>query len=191
MIHMTFVKSAAATAAILLNSSALSAEVSPPTGFGPNGFGMGPFFAAPSFGMPNPFVGRTYDGFGVSPFAPNWGGVGGSNGGFGVLTPRVISANDGLGLIAAMGWGYSLNPSTPGHRSIGRVSGDRASITAVQCTFGDELLLASSVGSCENAGGTVAPSQITYSVKCEISGVTVMTGSTAGCVRAGGDVASE
>ena len=73
----------------------------------------------------------------------------------------------------------------------GATATNAGTVGGIQCTFGDEMLLSSSVDSCENAGGAVAPAQMNYSVQCDIAGETVMTGSTAGCVRAGGEVASE
>lgn len=69
--------------------------------------------------------------------------------------------------------------------------GGTSGMAGVPCNFGSELLLASSVDSCENAGGAVAPSQRTYSVRCQIAGEIVMSGSTASCVRLNGKVATE
>lgn len=96
-----------------------------------------------------------------------------------LLVPGADQTNDPW-LPAASGFGLN-----------GIVPNGASGLAGVPCNFGSELLLASTVDSCENAGGAVAPSPRTYSVRCEITGETVMSGSTASCVRLNGKVAAK
>jgi len=60
--------------------------------------------------------------------------------------------------------------------------------SGVYCAFGKQTLLASSIDSCEGAGGQVNPAQMTYNVKCNLSEGIVMAPSNAACARINGKV---
>ena len=60
--------------------------------------------------------------------------------------------------------------------------------SGVYCAFGKQTLLASSIDSCEGAGGQVNPAQMTYNVKCSLSEGIVMASSNAACARINGKV---
>lgn len=136
-------------------------------GIGPRPLGFMPGFGVPIGGFPSGF---TPPGFGFNP--PPLGGYSDyALPGLGINSP----------LFGVGSWGVSQGNAMPA--ALQQVSG-------VHCLFGSEGLLAATVDSCENAGGAVEPSQMSYTVKCSIDGEMVMTPSSKSCVRIGGKLAS-
>lgn len=184
----SFLNAALSAMFIFASAAPLSADISHSVNWG--------------FGVPVPFI-RGVNGFGISAGDPSTG--------FSIPTPYgPLPTAYGLNIPTRLGslpyGGFGLNPGLgtffnglgvtgfvplQGFGLNGMAPSGASGMAGVQCNFGNELLLASSVDSCETAGGAVAPSQMTYSVRCEINGETVMSGSAAGCARLNGTVATE
>ena len=99
----------------------------------------------------------------------NFRGVVNPLGGFGIQTPF------GGGSVSTPVGGFGM----------------QAQSSAINCSFGSEALLSSSVDSCENAGGKVNPAQISYTIPCDINGTVVVTPSVAACARTNGNVVQQ
>lgn len=122
----------------------------------------------------------------TSPF----GSVGANTplGGFGLNTPfggaNVNTPFGGFGLNTPFGGinvaGFNLH----GGGAAGAPASGQSS--AVRCSFGSELLLASTVDSCENSGGKVDPALLSYRIPCNVGGSVVMAPSQAVCARLDG-----
>ena len=142
------------------------------------------------FGIQTPFGGGSVStpvgGFGIkTPYA----GVNVNTpvGGFGIQTPfgggSVSTPVGGFGIQTPYA-GVNVNTPVGGF-------GMQAQSSAINCSFGSEALLASSVDSCENAGGKVNPAQISYTIPCDINGTVVVTPSVAACARTNGNVVQQ
>ena len=125
-------------------------------------------------------------GFGIqTPFGG--GSVSTPVGGFGIQTPyAVVNANTPVGGFGIQTPYAGVNVNTP----VGGF-GMQAQSSAINCSFGSEALLSSSVDSCENAGGKVNPAQISYTIPCDINGTVVVTPSVAACARTNGNVVQQ
>ena len=117
----------------------------------------------------------------------NFRGVVNPLGGFGIQTPfgggSVSTPVGGFGIQTPYA-GVNVNTPVGGF-------GMQAQSSAINCSFGSEALLASSVDSCENAGGKVNPAQISYTIPCDINGTVVVTPSVAACARTNGNVVQQ
>ena len=117
----------------------------------------------------------------------NFRGVVNPLGGFGIQTPfgggSVSTPVGGFGIKTPYA-GVNVNTPVGGF-------GMQAQSSAINCSFGSEALLASSVDSCENAGGKVNPAQISYTIPCDINGTVVVTPSVAACARTNGNVVQQ
>ena len=117
----------------------------------------------------------------------NFRGVVNPLGGFGIQTPfgggSVSTPVGGFGIKTPYA-GVNVNTPVGGF-------GMQAQSSAINCSFGSEALLSSSVDSCENAGGKVNPAQISYTIPCDINGTVVVTPSVAACARTNGNVVQQ
>jgi hypothetical protein len=164
-------------------------------------------------GMHSPFGGfglipSTGSGIGDAAIDAATGGAYGLARGFNLQTPYgnvgMRSPFGGFGLIPSTGSGIgdaAIDAATGGAYGLARgfnLQGQQNQAvqtrnnqqpSGIYCAFGAETLLASSIDSCENAGGQVNPAQMTYNVKCSLSDGIVMAPSGAACTRINGKVA--
>jgi hypothetical protein len=111
-------------------------------------------------------------------------------GGFGLI-PSTGSGIGDAAIDAATGGAYGLARgfNLQGQQNQAVQTRNNQQPSGIYCAFGAETLLASSIDSCENAGGQVNPAQMTYNVKCSLSDGIVMAPSGAACTRINGKVA--
>ena len=173
-----------------LNTPMGGANINTPFG----GFGLNTPFGGASvntpfggFGLNTPFGGANvstpFGGFGLNtPF----GGV--NLAGFGLNTPfggaNVSTPFGGFGLNTPFGGVNVAGFNLHGGGAAGAPASGHSS--AVRCSFGSELLLASTVDSCENSGGKVDPALLSYRIPCNVGGSVVMAPSQAVCARLDG-----
>ena len=135
---------------------------------------------------------------GIGSMVPNIGGCAstryGCQGqvtrGFGLI-PSTGSGIGDAAIDAATGGAYGLARgfNLQGQQNQAVQTRNNQQPSGIYCAFGAETLLASSIDSCENAGGQVNPAQMTYNVKCSLSDGIVMAPSGAACTRINGKVA--
>lgn len=140
--------------------------------------GGAPVFGGDGLGLDHSFTPAGFLGVGPRPlgFLP----------GFGVPFGGFPSAFAPPGFVI----GHPFSSSGWGVYQGGAVSAASQHVSGVHCMFGEEGLLAATVDSCENAGGAVSPSQMSYTIQCAVGGEMVMTPSSKSCERIGGKLAS-